>query len=86
MNTHTATPIPAEMTIVDNRDAYARKEFNHRYSMPVKTRELATANRNERFTKGLKFIIQLRIGRVVKARREAAEKCRALGLTGSYLR
>lgn len=85
MNKHAITPIPIGMAIVDNRAAYARKEFNLRYKMPEKTRELATANRNERFTKGLKFITQLRAGRVVKARRELAEKCKKFGVNGSGL-
>ena len=79
------TPIPAEMTIVDNRDAYARKEFKHRYKMPRKTRELATANRNERFTKGLKFITQLRISNTLNLRRELIAKCKELGITARYL-
>lgn len=83
MNTH--TPIPPSMTIVDNRNAYARKDLNRRCNMPAKTRELATANRNERFTKGLKFIIQLRVGRAVKARRELINKCKELGVTARDL-
>lgn len=84
MNTH--TPIPPSMTIIDNRNAYARKELNRRCNMPAKTRELATANRNKRFTKGLKFIIQLRVGRVVKDRRESIAKCKALGATAEDLK
>lgn len=80
MKTYTY-PIPEGMTIVDNRAAYARKELIRRHKMPAKTREIATANRSERFTKGLKFIIQLR-GRVVKARRELIAKRKEIGVGG----
>lgn len=86
MNTQIETPIPIGMTIVDNRAAYARKEFNRRYNMPDKTRELATANRDIRVTKGLKFILNLKVGRVVRFRRELIAKCKELGISGSDLK
>ncbi len=76
----------AEMTIVDNRAAYAIKEFKHRYKMPNRSRNLARLNFFERYRKGCKFQFKLKVNRVVKARRKAAEKCRSLGLAGSDLK
>ena len=79
------TPIPAGVTIVDNRDAYARKEFKHRYKMPARTRNLARFNFFERYRKGCKFQFNLKVNRVANKRRKLAEKCRSLGLTGENL-
>ncbi len=60
------TPIPSGMTIIDNREAYKRKEFYLRLAMPPKARDLARFNRSERFKKGCKFQINLKINRALK--------------------
>lgn len=60
------TPIPAGMTITDNREVYASREFSNRLSMPLKTRELATSNRVSRYRKGCKFQFNLKVNRAVK--------------------
>ena len=58
--------IPAGMTIVDNRKDYADKEVITRLMMPMKTFELASLNRQERYAKGHKFQMNLRIKRELK--------------------
>jgi len=80
------TPIPLlGMEINDNRAKYERKEFYSRMAMPGKIRELATLNRNERVSKGIKFQSKLRVNRAVKVRKTIIAKCKELGLTGEDL-
>ncbi len=68
------TPIPSGMTIVDNREAYKRKEFYLRLAMPPKTRELARLNRAERYRKGCIFQIKLKINRAIKEKNNRFSK------------
>ena len=83
------TPIPAGVTIVDNRAKYIKREFDVRWAsrmaMPPKARELATLNRSERVDKGHKFQMNLRINRALKARKAVIAKAKAVGVTGSDL-
>ena len=62
------TPIPAGMTIVDNRREYAKKESWMRWELPERTMHLANLNRDERYKKGHKFQMNLRINRALKGR------------------
>lgn len=62
------TPIPAGMTIVDNRWNYTSKEISNRLAMPAKAFDLASLNIMERRAKGHKFQMNLRINRAVKER------------------
>ena len=78
-------PIPAGMTVNDNRNDYSTKEFYLRMAMPPKTRELATLNRSERVSKGHKFQMNLRINRALKERKAVIAKAKAIGITGSEL-
>ncbi len=68
------TPIPSDMTIVDNREAYKRKEFYLRLAMPPKARELARFNRSERFKKGCKFQVNLKINRATNPKNNRLAK------------
>lgn len=83
------TPIPAGMTIIDNRREYIEREFDVRWAsrmaMPPKTRELATLNRSERVSKSHKFQMNLRINRAMKKRKTVIAKAKAIGITGSEL-
>ncbi len=67
-------PIPSDMTIVDNREEYKRKEFYLRLAMPPKARDLARLNRSERFKKGCKFQINLKINRAIKEKNNRLAK------------
>ncbi|AUG84934.1 hypothetical protein MAELSTROM_14 [Pseudoalteromonas phage Maelstrom] len=77
--------IPAGMTIVDNRKTYIDKEIITRLMMPMKTFELASLNRQERYAKGHKFQMNLRINRALKERKALKDyvikKAKELGLT-----